>query len=372
MSCRSILFVFTVFSGLIPITVLIAARFGVPEAADLRNHVEGVGFLIVALGVCFLCAITLLGQSGFVRGGWSVALAGLALTCISAVSLTVMMFQSRRLDRLGVAPVAHYGLRFPLYVVVALFAAGLGVDAKGPVDPRGLALVVLVGFVIIAFPVFTMQKAMSLISTLTLAAITALGPLFVFLFQLVEGKRPMRAALDDQILLVRLPVPWRQVVESVDLVIGQPVQEIGDIDLGIEVAELCGLDDGHDGGCIFGAAVGACKGPIAPSDDQGPDRALSGVVIDGDGWIVEAEGGTTVAFRAEGVPSRQAVVDRAGEIEFFRQFLESGLEPGLEVFGQAAALGVAHGLALCFGFAADRPLDVIELADPIERLLGDR
>lgn len=139
-------------------------------------------------GVCFLCAITLLGQSGFVRGGWSVALAGLALTCISAVSLTVMMFQSRRLDRLGVAPVAHYGLRFPLYVVVALFAAGLGVDAKGPVDPRGLALVVLVGFVIIAFPVFTMQKAMSLISTLTLAAITALGPLFVFLFQLVEGR----------------------------------------------------------------------------------------------------------------------------------------------------------------------------------------
>ncbi|MCW0001851.1 hypothetical protein OE766_26925 [Pararhizobium sp. YC-54] len=46
----------------------------------------------------------------------------------------------------------------------------------------------MIGFAIIAFPVFAMQKAISLMSTLTLAAITALGPLFVFLFQLVEGR----------------------------------------------------------------------------------------------------------------------------------------------------------------------------------------
>lgn len=39
-----------------------------------------------------------------------------------------------------------------------------------------------------AFPVFAMQKAISLMSTLTLAAITALGPLFVFLFQILEGR----------------------------------------------------------------------------------------------------------------------------------------------------------------------------------------
>ncbi|WP_299738581.1 hypothetical protein [uncultured Roseobacter sp.] len=49
-------------------------------------------------------------------------------------------------------------------------------------------IVVLIGFVIIAFPVFAMQKAISLMSILTLAAVTALGPLFVFLFQIVEGR----------------------------------------------------------------------------------------------------------------------------------------------------------------------------------------
>ena len=98
------------------------------------------------------------------------------------------MVYSQRLDRLGVAPVAQYGLRFPLYVAVALCAVGLGIDAKGPVDLRSLIAVICVGFVVIAFPVFAMQKAISMLSTGTLAAITALGPLAVFVLQLVEGR----------------------------------------------------------------------------------------------------------------------------------------------------------------------------------------
>jgi drug/metabolite transporter (DMT)-like permease len=180
--------VFTVFSGLIPIAVLVASACGVPEASPLRNRVEGVGLITVVIGVGYLAAITLLGQSGFVRGGWTAAMAGLLLTCVSAVSLAAMMIYSQRLDCLGVAPIAQYGLRFPLYALVALSAAWLGLDGKGSVDPSGLLAVIVIGFAIMAFPVFAMQKAMSLMSTLTLAAITALGPLFVFLFQIVEGR----------------------------------------------------------------------------------------------------------------------------------------------------------------------------------------
>lgn len=186
--------VFTVFSGLIPIAVIVAARLGVPETSNLRNGIEGGGLIIIAIGVGYLGVITLLGQSGFVRGDWPVALTGLGLSCVSAVSLAVMMFYSQRLDRLGVAPAAQYGLRFPIYVVVALFAAWLGLDAKDPPDPLGVIVVVLIGFAIMAFPVFAMQKAISLISTLTLAAITTLGPLFVFLFQLHEGRVAYSAA----------------------------------------------------------------------------------------------------------------------------------------------------------------------------------
>ncbi|WP_210211783.1 DMT family transporter [Aquibium carbonis] len=180
--------VFTVFSGLIPIAILVASARGLPEASPLRNRVEGVGLIIVVIGVGYLAAITLLGQSGFVRGGPAAAMAGLLLTCVSAVSLAAMMIYSRRFNRLGIAPIAQYGLRFPLYVMVALSAAWLGLDGKGPVDPGGLLAVIVIGFAIMAFPVFAMQKAISLMSTLSLAAITALGPLFVFLFQIVEGR----------------------------------------------------------------------------------------------------------------------------------------------------------------------------------------
>jgi len=180
--------VFTIFSGLIPVAVLAAWTFGVPEASPLRNRAEGAGLLIVVIGIGYLAAITLLGQSGFVRGGWTVALGGVLLTGVSGASLAAMMIYSERLNRLGVSPVAQYGLRFPLYVAVALAGTFLGLDQKGPVDPGGLVMMVLIGFAIMAFPVFAMQKAISLMSTLSLAAITALGPLFVFLFQTIEGR----------------------------------------------------------------------------------------------------------------------------------------------------------------------------------------
>lgn len=180
--------VFTVFSGLIPIAILIASACGVKEASPLRNRVEAVGLIAVVIGVGYLAAITLLGQSGFVRGGWIAAMTGLLLTCVSAVSLAAMMIYSQRLNRLGITPAAQYGLRFPLYVMVALPAAWFGLDGKGPVDPGELLVIIVIGFAVMAFPVFAMQKAISVMSTLTLAAITALGPLFVFLFQIIEGR----------------------------------------------------------------------------------------------------------------------------------------------------------------------------------------
>ncbi|WP_299744186.1 hypothetical protein [uncultured Tateyamaria sp.] len=114
--------VFTIFSGLIPVAILAAVWFGVSEASPLRNRAEGSGLHVVVLASAYICAITMLGRSGFLRGDWTIA------------------------------------------------------------------VVVVIGFAIMAFLVFAMQKAISLMSTPTLAAITALGPVFVFLFQIVEGR----------------------------------------------------------------------------------------------------------------------------------------------------------------------------------------
>ncbi|GGX71100.1 hypothetical protein GCM10007385_45130 [Tateyamaria omphalii] len=179
---------FTIFSGLIPATIVVASIMRVPEASGLRNKVEALGLAIVVAGVVYLAAITLLGRSGFVRGNTIAALIGVVLSVISAISLAFMMIYSQRLDRLGVAPFAQYGLRFPLYVLIALLAVAFGLDDKGGFEPIGLLFIVLVGVAVIAFPVFAMQKAISLMPSLSLAAVTALGPLFVFFLQLMEGR----------------------------------------------------------------------------------------------------------------------------------------------------------------------------------------
>ena len=51
-----------------------------------------------------------------------------------------------------------------------------------------IAVAVMIGLFIMAFPIYAVQKAVSLVSALTIGAMTSLGPLFVFGFQMIEGR----------------------------------------------------------------------------------------------------------------------------------------------------------------------------------------
>lgn len=181
--------VFSVFSGLIPLSILVAGQLGVPEATSVEGRLEWLGLTCVTAALCLLASATLAGWSGFVRGGSEVVAIGLGLSTLSAVSLAAMMIYGKRLDDRGVAPIAQYGLRFPLYVVVAVAAAGLGLDAKpDTVGSPSFPIVLFIGLAVIAFPVFAMQKAVAMLPTMTLATITALGPLVVFVLQFLDER----------------------------------------------------------------------------------------------------------------------------------------------------------------------------------------
>jgi hypothetical protein len=84
--------------------------------------------------------------------------------------------------------VAQFGLRFPLFLVVALAAFLAGVDDKGPVPADDMAIAIAAGLVLLAFPVYAVQKAVSLSTTLTIGTAAAVTPLVVFLLQMVEGR----------------------------------------------------------------------------------------------------------------------------------------------------------------------------------------
>jgi len=179
---------FALFAGVIPIVTIIAGRVGIGEAERSRNRIEAVGNATIVAGLSLLAIATVLGLSGFVRGGAVVAAAGVALAVVAGAFITFMLLCSARLDAAGVGPVAQYGLRFPLYLVVAACGVALGLDAKGPVTATDFAVAVAIGMVLLAFPIYAVQKAVSLVTPLTIGSIAATSPLIVFVMQIVEGR----------------------------------------------------------------------------------------------------------------------------------------------------------------------------------------
>jgi drug/metabolite transporter (DMT)-like permease len=136
----------------------------------------------------FLAASTILGWSGFVRGGIGIAVSGIVLSVLTGVLMAAMLLYGSRLDKVGVGPVAQFGLRFPLFLVLALAAYLLGIDDKGPVPLEDMLVAIAAGLVLLAFPVYAVQKAVSMSSTLTIGTAAAVAPLVVFLLQMVEGR----------------------------------------------------------------------------------------------------------------------------------------------------------------------------------------
>ncbi|MEC9344319.1 MAG: hypothetical protein VYD64_10800 [Pseudomonadota bacterium] len=181
---------FTLFSGTIPLAALVAARLGFDAPAEAGGALARAGHMLLAAGMVALAVFTLAGWSGFVRGGVAVALAGLALSAVAGALITGMLLSSHGLVRAGVGPLAQFGLRFPLYTVLALAGFALGIDAK-PETVTALPdylFAVAVGFAVLSFPIYAVQQAVALTSTTTIAAFAAAGPLVVFGLQMVEGR----------------------------------------------------------------------------------------------------------------------------------------------------------------------------------------
>lgn len=177
---------FTIFSGVIPL-VIVALRTRLPDTGVTRGS-ERAGFAILALGLGALAFSTLAGLSGFVRGGTGVAALGLALAAVAGVAMAGMVLASYRLSALGVGPAAVFGLRFPLYLVLAGAGALIGFDDKGAAVGGDFVMAVVIGLAVLAFPIYAVQKAVLLTSAATLGAATALIPVAVLAFQSFDAR----------------------------------------------------------------------------------------------------------------------------------------------------------------------------------------
>lgn len=179
---------FMIFSGMIPLTTIAAGWLKIREGERSRNRIEALGNALLSFGIVVLVFVTLTGRSGFVREDLTVGWAGLSYALASGAMIAAMLMFSQRLDRLGLKPVSQFGLRFPLYLVFALLGWRAGWDTKGAVSFPDLSLAVGIGLILLAFPIYAVQKAVAQVSSLTLAAIAATGPVLVFAFQVLDDR----------------------------------------------------------------------------------------------------------------------------------------------------------------------------------------
>ncbi|MGB0507004.1 MAG: hypothetical protein ACPGGK_12485 [Pikeienuella sp.] len=181
---------YTIGAGLMPITAWAAYRLGAPEGESLRNKAELAGLLLIISGIGFLTWVTVTGQSGFVRdntwlGSWS-GIAGVSLAMADGVFFTYLLMLCRRMNDSGVKPAVVFGLRFPLYVIIAGSVGAA--TAVGQPPALEMAWLVLLGLILTVPPLFALQYAVAHLSTLTISCITVLGPFIIFVLQIGEGR----------------------------------------------------------------------------------------------------------------------------------------------------------------------------------------
>ena len=185
---------YTVSSGTMPITAYVLYRLGYAEGEGMRNGFERWGIMVIIASIIFLIVITVLGLSGFVRGGVFQGFLGVLLAVVDGIFFTLIMVYSKRLYGVGAGTIAVLGIRLPLYVLVSGMAAAGTWGTGTEFSTSEIVKFVVIGLILTLPPLYLVQKAVTMISTLTLSSFTALGPLFVFGMQLVEGRVDYRHA----------------------------------------------------------------------------------------------------------------------------------------------------------------------------------
>ena len=178
----------TMHSGMGPLTVVALAALGVRLAkTDRIGWSEYFGYAGIALSLVALAWVVLSGRSGL-AGGETTALLGLAALLISGASITVSLLYCKRLHDHGVNAEVVTSVRYGFLILTATgvvwYKGGLqGIDSIGEA-----ATLTALATVLIVLPLYAFQVGIALTTPLTANVLRALGPVFVFALQQVDGR----------------------------------------------------------------------------------------------------------------------------------------------------------------------------------------
>ena len=177
------------FSGVGPLSVSWLDRLVVltrPEPLGRTERAIHLGLL----GSLVLAAVVVVGGlSGMGRQSAGTALLGVGLAVGAGISISLSTVLSRRLSDTGVRPSALVSVRF---VGAIVLAAALAIVSGGGLSLGGSRHEIVVAIVavlaLIVFPIYVNQVGTALASPVTVRAVLALGPVVIFVLQLLEGR----------------------------------------------------------------------------------------------------------------------------------------------------------------------------------------
>ena len=177
------------FAGVGPLTVMWVDRFAGVTAPATLSSAERPIYLGLLAALVLAAAVALGGLSGAgPQPLWTAAL-GVALATGAGISISTSTVLSRRLNDAGAAPTALVSVRFIGAIVLATsLSRSSGDDITALFSRSDAAIVLGAALLLIVFPIYVSQVGISLASPLTVRAVMALGPVLIFVLQLVEGR----------------------------------------------------------------------------------------------------------------------------------------------------------------------------------------
>jgi len=176
-------------SGMGPLTVIALAAFGVRMAVTgTVGWCEYFGYSGMALSLVGLWWIVLSGSSGLHAASATTDLVGLALLLVSGSSITVSLLYCKRLHDHGISAEIVTSVRYIALILIAggavAFKGGFGgIETFGEI-----AILSILATALIVLPLYALQVGIALTAPLTGHVLRALGPVFVFAVQQIDGR----------------------------------------------------------------------------------------------------------------------------------------------------------------------------------------
>ena len=191
----------TIHSAMGPLTVVVLGACGISLAKpDPIGRAEYIGYAGMAASVAALWWVVIGGYSGLPVTNLAASATGLALLGVSGASITVSLLYCKRLQDRGIGAHTVTTVRYVALILlsgaVVLWNGKLG----GIETPRQLMTLSFAATALIVLPLYAFQLGIGRTTPLTAQIIRALGPVFVFALEQLDGR--MRYSLPTLICIL--------------------------------------------------------------------------------------------------------------------------------------------------------------------------